>query len=221
MNNREVAIELKAVNKRLGTSVILEDANFIVRYGELVSIVGPNGSGKTLLLRMLSGLVYADSGSVRVGDTQLRRNLLGPLPDVGVIIETPGFLPHLTGRDNLRLLAGLRGRIGVKEVDAAIQEVGLNPDDRKVVGHYSLGMRQRLAVAQAFMERPKILLLDEVTNALDPEFVDELLAKLRTKADEGAAVVVTTHEVTRIGSVEDRRLTVRNQRIVPFTDGIR
>lgn len=215
-NQTAPAIHVEGLTKRMGSDPILHELDLTVPYGHIVTVVGPNGTGKTLLLRILSGLVYADSGTVRVGSTTLRQTCGGIVPeDVGVIIETPGFLPYLSGCDNLQLLAQLRQRIGRDGVAQAMRDVGLDPSSRKKVCHYSLGMRQRLAIAQAMMEQPRILLLDEPTNGLDPDYVPVFVAAIRTYADQGRAVVVTTHELGHFAAVSNAIYTLHQGQLTP------
>lgn len=204
------AIEVTDVSKSLGPTLILKNVNLTVAYGEIVGIIGPNASGKTLLLRLLCGLAYPDKGRIVTGGKLIGPQGGGTLAEVGILIETPGFLPHLSGMDNLRLLAMLRGKIGDKEIAAAMQRVGLNPTDRRPVKAYSMGMRQRLGIAQAIMEHPRILLLDEPTNALDPEYSNDFLAMLREMRDQGVAIVLTSHELEEVKAVADRVLTLKN-----------
>ncbi|MDN5363090.1 MAG: type transport system ATP-binding protein [Eubacteriales bacterium] len=204
------AIEVTDVSKSLGPTLILKNVNLTVAYGEIVGIIGPNASGKTLLLRLLCGLAYPDEGRIITGGKLIGPQGGGTLAEVGILIETPGFLPHLSGMDNLRLLAMLRGKIGDTEIAAAMQRVGLNPTDRRPVKAYSMGMRQRLGIAQAIMERPRILLLDEPTNALDPEYSNDFLAMLRELRDQGVAIVLTSHELEEVKAVADRVLTLKN-----------
>ena len=211
---QEVAIHVTSLMKRLRSELILQGLDFQAHYGDVVVIVGANGSGKTLLLRILSGLVYADGGMVQVGATTLRKTWWGIVPqDVGVMIEQPGFLPYLRGRDNLRLLARLRQRIPDESVTQAMEEVGLDPHSRKKVRQYSLGMRQRLAIAQAFMEQPQIVLLDEPTNGIDPDYLPQFLSRVRDYADQGRAVVITTHELAHFAPISDQILTLRQGRL--------
>ncbi|WP_205664676.1 ABC transporter ATP-binding protein [Ammonifex thiophilus] len=190
--------------------MVLKNIDLVVQYGEIVGIIGPNASGKTLLLRLISGLAYPDAGKIVTGGKTIGPQKGGTLADVGVLIETPGFLPHLSGKDNLRLLAMLRGKIGDEEIDAAMERVGLNPTDRRPVKAYSLGMRQRLGIAQAIMESPSIILLDEPTNSLDPEYSESFLAMLRELRDRGTAIVMTSHELEEVKAVADRILTLKN-----------
>lgn len=208
-----VAIRLTEVHKAIEGRPILKGVNLEVSYGEIVAIIGPNGSGKSLLLRIVSGLAYADEGEVVTGGQVIKAGLLGPLPEVGLMIEAPGFLPYLSGKDNLRLLATLRGRVGEAAIEAAMRAVGLDPRDRRPVRAYSMGMRQRLGIAQAIMEEPKILLLDEPTNGLDPEFTEEFLEMLRQKREYGVAILLTSHELHEVAAIASRTLRLVDGRL--------
>lgn len=213
---RAPAIVAQRVTKSLGRQVILSDLDLTVDFGEIVAIVGPNGSGKTLLLRLLCGFAYPDKGRIHVDGRDLSHpGWVGPLAtNVGILIETPGFLPYLSGFDNLYMLALIQKRIGPPQIRETMKRVGLDPDNRRPVRTYSLGMRQRLGIAQAIMEQPRILLLDEPTNGLDPEYTDEFLALMRHLADVGTAIVWTSHELDEVRSVADRVLTIRERRLV-------
>ncbi len=219
------AIEVDGVSKALGHQSILTDLDLRVDFGEIVGIVGPNGSGKTLLLRLLCGFAYPDAGTIRVGGQDLSRpGWPGRLAtNVGVLIETPGFLPYLSGFDNLQMLALIQKRIHAAQIRQTLERVGLDPNNRRPVRTYSLGMRQRLGIAQAIMERPSILLLDEPTNALDPEYTDEFLQLLRDLRGTGTAIVWTSHELDEVQAVADRVLTMRQGHLViaPIGDPLR
>jgi len=214
--SRSYAIEATGVVKSLGQNLILKGINLRVNYGEVVAIIGPNGSGKTLLLRLLCGLAYPDQGRIITGGRVIEPKAGGALADVGLLLETPGFLPHLSGLNNLRLLAMLRQRITDADVAAAMRQVGLDPADRRPVRAYSTGMRQRLGIAQAVMERPQILLLDEPTNGLDPEYTGEFLNMLRELRGQGVAIVWTSHEMEEVTVVADRILALRSGVLADF-----
>ncbi|MEW6772191.1 MAG: ABC transporter ATP-binding protein [Bacillota bacterium] len=210
------AIEVCGVQKSLGRHLVLREINLEVNYGEIVAVIGPNGSGKTLLLRLLCGLAYPDRGRIITGGRVIEPAGGGALADVGLLLESPGFLPHLSGMDNLRLLAMLRRRITREDVAAAIRRVGLDPSDRRPVRSYSAGMRQRLGIAQAIMERPRILLLDEPTNGLDPEYTESFLEMLGELRNHGAAAVWTSHELQEVTTVADRVLAMQSGVLTNF-----
>ena len=154
------------INKSIRKKVILDCVSLSLKSGNIYGFVGKNGSGKTMLFRALSGLMRIDSGSIIWGGKTLHKDF-SVLPGLGIILENAGLYPDLTGMQNLAYLAGLTKRIGTEEIIRAIDRVGLDPYDRRVYGKYSLGMKQRLAIAQAIMEEPDVIMLDEPTNALD------------------------------------------------------
>jgi len=196
---------------------VLDDVSLSVEPGKVVGLIGPNGAGKSTLIRILSGLAHATDGEVRLFGRPLDWD--GGEPGVlGLLPEAPGFVEHMSGRRNLRLLAGIRGRIGPDEVDEAIRECGLNPADRRPVRKYSLGMRQRLGLAQALMERPDALILDEPTNGLDVLGISELRRIVRGRAEAGVAVLLASHLLTEVELACDRVLMIRDGRILRSLD---
>lgn len=200
------AIDVVGVAKSLGANQVLKKIDLQVSYGEIVGVIGANGSGKTLLLRLICGLAYPDKGKIITGGRVISPKMGGALADVGLLLERPGFLPHLTGIDNLHLLAILNKRIKPDEVKAMMVKVGLDPDDRRPVRAYSMGMKQRLGIAQAIMERHKILLLDEPTNGLDPEFTEDFLNILRELSAQQVAILITSHEIAELALIANRIL---------------
>lgn len=195
----------EGVSKKLGGKEVLKQINLSISEGEIVGIVGANGSGKTTLLRLATGLIYPDQGEIRVAGKPVRPGLLGDLPvSLGVLIESPSFLPYLSGLKNLLLLASIRDQVNESKVRESIQRVGLDPDLRKPVKTYSLGMRQRLGIAQAMMEDPAIYLFDEPTNGLDHQGVEMFSEILTERTDQGACVVLVSHDQEEINRFCDR-----------------
>ena len=197
-NNKNNEIDTKegivviGVNKSFGKEKVLRDVKLIIPSGKIYGVVGNNGSGKTVLMKCICGFMLPDSGKIYVGGQQVGRDC--DFPDsLGIIIETPGFLPYLTGYQNLKILASLKAKIGKKEIIDALEKVGLKPTLRKPVSKYSLGMRQRLGIAQVLMEDPDFILLDEPMNGLDNEGVvqmRELFIKLK---QQGKTFLVVSH----------------------------
>lgn len=188
----ENIIELKNVSKKFKKETILSNCSVSFEKGKTHGIVGENGSGKTVLLKLICGLLYPDDGAVFVSGKQIGKDVDFP-DDVGVIIETPGFLPHQSGFNNLNYLASLRHRIDSEGVEKAITFVGLDPKDKKHVGKYSLGMKQRLGIAQAIMENPSILILDEPMNGLDRSGVESIRQLLQNLKSEGRTILLASH----------------------------
>ncbi len=192
------AIEVEGVTLRIGSRKVLEDVTMRVAPSQRVGLVGPNGAGKSMLLRVICGLVRPSAGRVRVWGKEIGREVEFP-PDTGALIESPGFLPQYSGFRNLWLLAMIRNAISPQDVREAMRRVGLDPDDPRPVRAYSTGMRQRLGLAQAIMERPRLLLLDEPTSNIDPEGMEEIHRLLLELNAEGVTWVITSHRMAEVG----------------------
>ena len=198
----DVSVSVQHLCRQYGDERVLHDITIDFEAGRIHGIVGNNGSGKTVLFKCICGFVLPTSGRVLVDYEEVGKDV--DFPDsLGFIIETPGFLPHLTGRANLELLAAMRGRIGKSEVRDALAQVGLDADLRKRVGAYSLGMRQRLGIAQAIMERPSLLVLDEPFNGLDRQGVRHIRTLLAQMNTEGTTILLTSHNAADIEELCD------------------
>ena len=201
------------VNKTIRRKTILSDINLCLESGKIYGFVGRNGSGKTMLFRTLSGLMKTDSGSIVWDGKTLYRDM-AVLPNLGIIIENAGLYPGLTGIQNLTYLAGLTKKIGKEEIADAILRVGLDPHDKRIYGKYSLGMKQRLAIAQAVMEKPDIIMLDEPTNALDETGVEEIRKVILEEKERGALILVASHNKEDIHVLCDELYKVESGRVV-------
>lgn len=188
----EMAIEVQNLTKKFKESVVLKNINMGLEKGKIHGLIGRNGSGKTMLLKCICGFVPPTSGRILVRGKEVGKEVDIP-PDMGIIIEEPGFLAGYSALKNLKFLAMIRGKIGEKQIRGAIQKVGLDPDSKKHVGKYSMGMRQRLGLAQAIMEEPDILLLDEPMNGLDNRGVAEMRKLLLELKEKGATIVLASH----------------------------
>ena len=215
-------ITTQDLTKRFGHVEAVRDVSLDVREGDRYGLLGPNGSGKSTLVRMLLGLVYATSGSISVLGEPVPRHVSRVLPEIGALIEEPAAYPHLSGRANLRLLdaAGPGGgrRTRRRRVDEALEQVGLAGIDRRPVRAYSLGMRQRLGLAAALVRRPRLLILDEPTNGLDPRGIRDIRDLLTGLNADGVTVFMSSHllpEVsalcTRIGVLDAGKLVLQEQ----------
>ncbi|NMC86308.1 MAG: ATP-binding cassette domain-containing protein [Anaerolineaceae bacterium] len=187
------AICIENASKSIQKHLVLDNINFLVHSGEFICIHGPNGSGKTMLLRAISGLIRMDSGRIRVFDQEIGRGDEFPR-DLGALIGAPGFLKEYSGLYNLELLASIQNRVSREEIIDSIKQVGLNPDDHRPVKTYSTGMLQRLGVAQAIMERPRLLLLDEPTSSLDPDGEEQIMSLFNVLHDEGVTILLVSHD---------------------------
>lgn len=184
-------IRLKDVYKTMKGTQVLKGVNLMVEQGDIVGIRGINGSGKTMVLRAIAGLIRVD-GSVEIGGKKMEP---GECPkDIGVLVEMPGFLPEFTGKKNLQLLGMLQEGVTEEDIEEAMNAVGLDPKDRRHYKKYSLGMKERLGIAQAILKKPKLILLDEPTNGIDSDgiqILEELLWRLK---EAGSTIVVTSHD---------------------------
>lgn len=218
MNNEQPVIALRGVTKQYRERQILNDIDLTVHSGQVVGLIGPNGCGKTTVLRIVAGLVRASKGEVWVGGYSLHENPGGIPPGIGVLFDPPGLLPHLTGLQNLRMLASLRHIIDEAEVQQWMTRVGLDPTNRTRVGAYSQGMLQRLGIAQALMEAPHILILDEPTNALDPDSVALVATLIREQQACGAAILVASHHLEEVARVCTDVFKMAQGRLIPAAD---
>lgn len=195
-------IIVKSATKYIKKALILDDVNIQLTGGKIYGLKGPNGSGKTMLMRLLSGLIRPTSGEVWIDGKKLGKDMDFP-ESVGLLIENPAFLPNYTGYENLELLAQIRGKIGAEEICQSLLEVGLEPDDPRKYRKYSLGMKQRLGIAAAIMEKPDLLIVDEPTNALDDSGVEQICTILRRERDRGALVVIACHDSLLLETLSD------------------
>lgn len=205
-------ITVEGVSKTYKGTKVLDNVNVVFGSGRIHGIIGRNGSGKTMLIKAVCGLVQPDNGKITVSGKVVGKDVDFP-ENIGVIIESPGFLPSESGYRNLAYLASLRGKIGKPEIRNAIISVGLNPDDKKHVGKYSLGMRQRLGIAQAIMENPDILILDEPMNGLDKSGVEDIRKLLLKFRDEGKTILLVSHSTEDIGILCDEVYEMDNGRL--------
>lgn len=189
---KEVVVKVEHAIKKYSSQTVLQDVSLEVEKGTMVGIVGRNGSGKTVLFKSICGFVPLDEGQITVGGKVIGKDV-DMAQNVGAIIENPGFLLNYSGKKNLQFLAKIQNRIGDKEIVEAIKLVGLDPDSKKGVGKYSLGMRQRLGFAQAIMENPDILILDEPMNGLDKHGVEEMRELLLSLREQGKTILIASH----------------------------
>ena len=189
---RDIAISVQNVSKDFGAERVLKSVSRDFEKGKIHGIVGNNGSGKTVLMKCICGFLIPTEGTVTVNGKRVGRDVDFP-PGLGLIIETPGFLPNLSGAKNLEILASLNKKIGLAEIADSIRRVGLDPLMKKPVGKYSLGMRQRLGIAQAIMEDPALLILDEPLNGLDKHGVREMRDLIKGLKADGKTILLASH----------------------------
>lgn len=195
-------IELHNIWKSFSGQQVLCGINRVFETGQIHGIVGNNGSGKTVMMKCICGFLYPDSGCVLVDGKRVGTDMDFP-KNIGAIIETPGFLSGLTGLKNLKLLASLQRKINEEDIRAALRRVDLDPDLKKPVSKYSLGMRQRLGIAQAIMEDPAILILDEPFNGLDKHGTANMRELILSLRDEGKTILLASHNQADIDMLSD------------------
>lgn len=196
------AIIIEDLHKSFGKEEILHGISRKFETGKIHGIIGNNGSGKTVMMKCICGFLRPDQGHVWVGGKEIGKDIDFP-DDLGIIIETPGFLPRATGISNLKLLASLRGIADEERIRQTVIRVGLDPGLRKPVSKYSLGMRQRLGIAQAIMEDPFLLILDEPFNGLDKYGVAQIRSLIKELREEGKTIILASHNQTDIDELCD------------------
>lgn len=201
-------IELDSVTKSFKGLTLFENATATFEAGKIYGIVGHNGSGKSVLFKMICGFLLPDAGTVTIDPRFKPAGRTFP-QDFGVIIDRPGYLPKKTGLDNLRDLARIRGLIGDREIRAAMEQVGLNPDLPQKVRNYSLGMKQKLALAQAIMENQQVLILDEPFNGLDIDSVETIRELLKAFREEGRTIIFSSHNREDMDLLADHIFRIR------------
>lgn len=200
----DYVMETQNLTKQYKSGTVVDHVNLHVPEGKIYGLLGRNGAGKTTVMKMMLQLVHPTSGSVRLFDTDYKENMDVVYRNIGSMIETPGFYNNLTGQENLWLLAKLRGKVSDKAIKNALEMVGLEKEHKKVFANYSLGMKQRLGIAAAIMNEPKLLILDEPINGLDPIGISEIrrfLCELKEK--KGTTIFISSHVLSEIEQIAD------------------
>ncbi|NLZ45289.1 MAG: ABC transporter ATP-binding protein [Clostridiales bacterium] len=204
-SERELALKIVGLNKTLGRKQILHDINFEAYRGEVFGFLGPNGAGKTTTIKVILGLLSLDEGSIEVSGVDINKKFEKAMANIGGIVENPDMYKHLTGIQNLEQYARMRNGVNRERIDEVVKLVGLSNRIKEKIGKYSLGMRQRLGVAQAILHKPNVLILDEPTNGLDPAGIKELRDILKGLAhEEGICVMVSSHLMSEMELMCDR-----------------
>lgn len=193
-------IILNNVSKVLGNSTVLDNISISLKSGNTYGLWGINGSGKTMLMRVISGLIHPTAGEVFINERQIKGQNNFP-ESMGLLIENPVFLNRYTGYTNLEMLAMINKTIGENEIKDALMRVGLDPEERRKYRKYSLGMKQRLGIACAIMERPDLLILDEPLNSLDENGIEEVLKIIKEEQERGALIIVSCHDYLTLTSM--------------------
>lgn len=206
-------IQLQNVTKRIKENTVLDNVSYTFKSGFVYGLYGQNGSGKTMLLRAISGLINLDSGSIFIDGEKLNDKIEFP-PETGIVIENMELLPECSAKRNLQMLAKIKNIADEKDIIFSLERVGLDPDSDKKVKKFSLGMKQRLNIAQAIFENQKIILLDEPTNALDEDAVQLIYKIIREEKSRGATIIVATHHKEDLKEVCDVILKIAEGKIV-------
>lgn len=190
-------IQVNDIVLRFKKDILLDHVSYQCEQGKIHGIVGRNGSGKTLLMKCICGFIRPNEGHIYVRDKEIGKDI-DFTPDTGIIIETPGFIPYYSGYRNLKVLAAINNHISRKDIENAMYQVGLDPTMKKRVATYSLGMRQRLGIAQAIMEDPALIILDEPFNGLDKHGVEEMREYFLSLKKKGKTILLTSHNTEDI-----------------------
>lgn len=210
-------IEIKNVTKIIKHNTVIDNVSLTVNSGKITGLKGVNGSGKTMLMRLVSGLILPTSGEIIIDGETLGKDITFPR-SIGTLIENPAFLDNYSGFQNLKLLASIQEKISDEEIREAIIAVELNPDDKKKFRKYSLGMKQRLGIAAAVMEHPDIIILDEPTNALDSDGVQMVKRILQTEKERGALILISCHDLDVLKELSDVIYLMNVGRLSSYAD---
>lgn len=202
-------IECKDVTKIIKDNTVISHISLVMHSGMIYGLQGINGSGKTMLMRLITGLIHPTSGEIRINGKLLGKEITFP-ESLGLLLENPAFLDRYTALENLRQLASIRGTADENHLRSVIQEVGLNPDDPKKYRKYSLGMKQRVGIAAAYMENPDIVIMDEPTNALDSSGIELVKHILQEQKARGALVVISCHDLSILQNLSDEIFVLKN-----------
>ncbi len=213
-------IKITNLKKVIKGTIVLDDINYTFSGGRIYGLCGKNGCGKTMLMRLIAGLIYPSSGTIRIKDKVLGKDISFP-ESVGMLIENPSFLNDYTGKQNLEMLAGLQKNVDKAEVRRVLEQVGLDPDDKRKFYKYSLGMRQRLGIAAAIMGSPELILLDEPINAIDTDGVQEIRAIIRGLSAENRIIIVASHDKSEMDYLADEKIYMSEGRLIKETENDR
>ncbi len=206
-------IKINSLSKVIKKKTILDNISYQFNSGKIYGLYGRNGSGKTMLLRAISGLIFPTEGEIYIDDKLMHKDIGFP-PSVGIIIENSGLLPQYDGFTNLKILSKIKQMASDDDIRKAIEQVGLDPMSKAKVKTYSLGMRQKLSIAQAIFEKPKLLLLDEPSNALDEESINNLRNLLIKLRDQGTTIIIASHNKEDIEILSDYKIKMVDGKMI-------
>ncbi|WJE51059.1 ABC transporter ATP-binding protein [Bacillus cereus] len=211
MVNRQSIVRVEQLTKRIGSKTLVENISFEVKKGEVVGLLGPNGAGKTTLMRMMVGMISMTEGEVWIDGQSVKREFESTAAKIGAVIENPEFYPFLSGYENLTYFGRMNGNVTEERIDEVVQLLGMGQVIDRKVKAYSLGMRQRLGIAQALVHNPDVLILDEPANGLDPNGIHEMRMYIKKIAHEqGKAVLVSSHLLSEVELMCDRVIIIQH-----------
>ena len=213
-------IKVKNLSKKLSNNIVLDDINIDLCSGKIYGFVGKNGSGKTMLMRAICGLILPTSGCVEIDGKVIGKDISFP-ESVGALIENPGFISSYSGFKNLKTLAQIKNEISGDDIISILEQVGLDPYNKKSFRKYSLGMKQKLGIAGAMMENPKLLILDEPFNGLDEESVDKVRQLIMERRGKDSLTIISCHDSDEIDKICDEIITIKLGKIVSVEDNKR
>ena len=206
-------IEIENVTKKIHRNIVLKSINISMKSGTIYGLQGINGSGKTMLMRIVSGLIRPTEGSIKINEKILNKDITFP-ESIGILLENPSFLDNYSGFDNLKMLASVQNRVDDEAIRESIKAVGINPLDSKKYKKYSLGMKQRLGIAAAVMEKPDIVILDEPTNSLDTNGVEMVKEILKAQKERNALVIISCHDFAVLKEMSDEIFLLESGEII-------
>lgn len=210
----KVTVKLENVQKSLKDNQVLNNITYTFEGGKIYGVYGHNGCGKTMLLRAISGLLIPDDGKVMINEKQLHKDNISFPESIGIIIEHMELLPQYSAYDNLKILAKIKNKAKDEDIKEALEAVGLESSSKKKVRKFSLGMKQRLNIAQAVFENPEIIILDEPTNAIDTKGIELIYILLRKHRERGALIIITSHHKDDLQELSDITLKMEKGMIV-------
>ena len=214
----DTVLECKNLYKKFGKKEVIKGVSTTLEKGDILGFIGPNGAGKTTMIKLILGLQKIDKGVVTINGYDIKKDFEKAIEKVGAIVENPDLYMYLSGYKNLELIANLYKEVDKKRIDEVVKLVGLEARIHDKVSKYSLGMRQRLGIAQAILHKPNILILDEPTNGLDPEGMKDLRQLLQKLAKEGMAVLISSHNLAELDSFCTKICIITNGEVIETND---
>lgn len=207
-------LKCENLKKQVKNKIIVNNISFSMNKGDVVGLLGPNGAGKTTIIKLILGLIKITDGRIYINNHNIQNHFVEAIEKVGAIVENPDLYMYLSGYDNLRITANNYKNISTTRIDEVIKIVGLEKRIKDKVSTYSLGMRQRLGIAEAIINNPELLILDEPTNGLDIEGVVEMRKLIQSLSNQGIAILISSHNLTEIDNLCNRIIAIKNGKIV-------